>query len=831
MANLKPRVGRRGFVNGSRMLRGTGRGGGNGRVLREDWEVVDALAERASALPVDEREPFLRRELQGKTALLAAAIAIVDALEGPSDFLEPGEEAGPPLAPVPDQSRFGAWAVDGVIARGGMGTVYAVSRSDGGFEQQGALKLIEADEGIDHDRFRRERQVLAELDHPGIARVFDGGVTDDGRPWMVMERIDGGPIDRWCSDRQLAFAARVRLSLDLIDAVTAAHRKLILHRDIKPGNVLVDTNGHVRVIDFGIAKRVGLGDRTEGVLPLSAPYAAPELLTGEVPGPPTDVYGVAALLYELASGQPPIALDGLPVALGIGRVLDETPKRLRALSDTTPLLRDAPARLVADLDAILAKALRKKAEDRYPTLEALAQDLTRALETRVVEARSGDRAYTIRRGLWRARWPIAAGLALTAALGGGLVATTIQKREAVAARDAALAAEARSDAVRQSLYLLLAESVELAGADASSRDVLAHATDRIAADFAGKPDETAAVLHALGELHFYLGDYAAAKATLTPIVTKQMRSLPPETLALARYDLAQTLIRMGDIGQAKPLLTAAQTYWLSSPVKWRGRLIDSRLVEAQIVRSEDPAAAAALLERALADHAAMHGSRNRQAGVFQNNLGVTLQAMGDMSRAAEAFRAARDIWQKTGLEKTPDALNTLNNLAAIEVLSGHPDRAEPLFAEAVAIRRSLFGASAGTAALLSNHGKTLLQLGRNKEALVALGEAAPMAERFAGTDSMHHVAALAGLSEAQVATGSVSALETAERAVAAAAAGKLPPPGRAMALLALARARAGARDIGGARAALADAKQIIAQLGPAAARLAEAARQVERAIR
>lgn len=800
-------------------------------MLSEDWDNIDTLVERAAALPAEEREAFLGRELEGQTALIAAALSIIAELENPTDFLEPGGARQQPAPPDLAEARFGAWMVDGVIARGGMGTVYAVSRSEGGFEQRGALKLIEADDGIDRDRFRSERQVLAELDHPGIARVFDGGVTSDGRMWMVMERVDGGSVDRWCMGHGLPLEARIRLVLDIADAVAAAHRKLILHRDIKPGNVLVDANGHVRVIDFGIAKRLDLGERTEGVLPLSAPYAAPELLTGEAPGPPTDVYGVAALLYELATGRPPIALDGLPVALGIGRVLDETPKRLVALRETTPLLGDAPARLVADLDAILAKALRKKGDDRYPTLDALAQDLRRALDTRVVEARSGDRAYRIRRSLWRVRWPVAAGLALTATLGAGLVATTIQKREAVAARDAALAAEARSDAVRQSLYLLLAESVELAGAEAGSRDVLAHATNRIAADFIRKPDETAAVLHALGELHFYLGDYAAAKAVLTPLVTARVHALPAETLALARYDLAQTLIRMGDAEQARLLLAQAQHFWQASPAKWRERLIDSRLVEAQIMRTENPAAAAALLEQALADHAAMHGTRNRQAGVFQNNLGVTLQAMGNLPAAAKAFRAAHDIWQGTHLDKTPDALNTLNNLAAIEVLSGHPDRAEPLFAQAVKIRRALFGASGGTAALLSNHGKTLLQLGRTDEALAALGEAVPMAEKFAGAGSMHHVAALAGLSEAQVAAGSMAALATAERATAAAEAGGLPPPGRAMALLALARARVAARDLAGARSALAAAKGIIEQIGPAAARLAEVARQMEATLR
>lgn len=797
---------------------------------KDSWDRIDALIDRLIALPRLEQARLLEQELGEEPTLLAAAEAILKEAEHPSDFMEPARtHPAPPVLAVPAR-RFGAWTVKQVIGRGGMATVYAVSRTEGGFEQRGALKLVDVAEAVDIDRFRSERQLLAELDHPGIARLFDGGIDGDGRLWMVMEHVDGGPIDHWCSDHALPLEPRIRLVLDVIDAISAAHRKLILHRDIKPSNILVDSHGRVRVIDFGIAKRLGVGDRTEGVLPLSAPYAAPELLTGQAPGPATDVYGVAALLYELVTGKPPIKLDGLPVALGINRLLDETPERLVSLRSGVALLRQSPVRLVADLDAILAKALRKKSDDRYATLDALADDLGRALDTRRVEARAGDRAYRVRRALWHARWPVAAGLAIIMTLSGGLVATTLQKREAIAARDAALAAEARSDAVRQSLYLLLAESVELAGTEASSRDVLSHATRRIAADFERRPEQTGAVLHALGELHFYLGDYAAAKDALTALVTSHPRSLPAETLALARYDLAQTLLRVGDVATAKTLLLKAQDYWRSSPVKWRGRLVDSRLVEAQIIRNESPAAAAELLEQALVEHTAMHGTQNRQAGVFQNNLGVTLQAMGDLAGAAEAFRAAQTIWQKNDLGDTPDALNTLNNLAAIEVLSGYPDRAEPLFAQAVRIRRSLFGASAGTAALLSNHGKTLLALGRTKEAMAALGEAVPMAAKFAGSGSMHHVAALAGLSEAQVAAGSREALSTALQAVASAQAAKLPPAGRAMALLAAARARAAVPDPEGARIALAQAKKLIEETGPMAARLSDTARQIEMTI-
>lgn len=801
-----------------------------GMVRGSEWARLDTVIDQALELPPEARDPFLTDVFADDPATLAAARRVIDAIDRSDGFLDdpaPGADDG---AAALDGARFGAWRIVGELGRGGMGVVHAVVRVDGGFEQRGALKRVRDGDHVDTARFTAERQLLAELDHPGIARLLDGGIDQDGHPWMVMEQIDGAPIDRWCTERAVPLAGRIRLAIDILDAVGAAHRMLVLHRDLKPANVLVDAEGRVRVIDFGIAKRLDLSAQTEAMAPLSAPYAAPELLTGAPPGPPVDVYGAGALLYELACGRPPIDLEGVPVALGVGRVLDVEPVRLTALRGQCSVLAQAPSALVTDLDAIVARALRKEPAARYPTLEAMAEDLRRALDGRVVAARSGDRAYRVRRAIWRARWPIAASLAIVAALAGGLIATELQRREAVAARDAALAEEERSEAVRQSLYLVLAESVETAGIDATSRDVLDRATRRITAEFARDPAESARVLHALGELHFYLGDYAAAKAALDPLVAGGSK-LPGDTLAAARYDMAQALVRLGEVDAARPLLAQAQAYWRRDPAKWRARMIDSRLVEAQILRASDPTAAVALLKSALMEHNAMHGARNRQAGVFQNNLGVTLQTVGDLEGAGTAFRAAEAIWRATGLTETPDALNTANNLAAIEMLSGRPQAAEPLFAQAVRVRRKLFGASGGTAAVLNNHGKVLLILGQVDAALAALTEAAAMAEQFAGAGSMHQVAALSGLADAQLAKGMTdAALATARRAVAASALGKAPPPARAMALIAQAKAQRENGDRAGARASLDQVDAIVPTLGPAGARLATAAAEVRKSL-
>lgn len=791
-----------------------------------DWNRLSTLVDAVLDLPESARAAHLDGVARDDPVLAAEARKLLARMEEASAFLEPEATPDSPIDYGPQVGdRYGVWRIEGLIGSGGMGSVYAVGRAEGGFEQVGALKLIRGAPGVDRQRLANERQLLATLEHPGIARILDGGVDDAGHPWMVMERIDGPPCDIWCDRQGAELPRRIALGIEVIDAVARAHQALILHRDLKPSNVLVDGNGCARVIDFGVAKQIALPIQTQNPLPVSAPYAAPELLTGAPVGPPCDVYGAAALLYELVTRKPPVELEGLPFVLGIGRVLDTPPRPLEAHRGVD-ILANAPDAMVADLNAVLAKALRKEPGARYPTLEALAADLRRVLDRTPVAARQGERGYVVRRRLWQWRWPIAAGSAIALSLAGGMAATIWQAREAYAARDAALAEEERSEAVRESLYVMLAESADLAGSDASRRDVLERATRRIVERFARSPADQAPVLHALGELFFYLGDYQGAISALRPVAaTNGAVGVDPETLAAARYDLAQTLVRTGAMDEARSLLSQAQQFWASDPEKWRYRMIDSRLLEAQLVREDDPAAAAALLKQAAADHVALVGSDNRLAGIFHNNLGVALQVGGDLPGARNALEQAQRIWAATGLTDTPDALNTANNLAAIEVLLGNPAKAAPLFASAVRLREKLFGASAGTAALLSNYGKVLLQLGDAERALPLLIRAEAMAERFAGAGSMLHVSALAGLSEAHIARDNpAQGLTLARKAVAVAGTAATPP--RAIAGIALGRALAATGDKPGARAALADAQAIVTPMGPAAARLQQAIGEV-----
>jgi tetratricopeptide (TPR) repeat protein len=378
----------------------------------------------------------------------------------------------------------------------------------------------------------------------------------------------------------------------------------------------------------------------------------------------------------------------------------------------------------------------------------------------------------------RHRWQAAAAAALVLSLAGGLTASLWQASEARIERDWALREQARLEAVQHYLYFMLRDGADASGGTgASAAEILDAAADQVTEMFSADPAEGAQVMHTLAELYFYLNDYEAAAPLLRRLAHAE--DIDPAVQASARYDLAQVLLRMGDRESAGPLLDQAQAFWNEDPDRWRRRLVDSRLVEARMLRDGGELdAAVSLLQRTLRERIALSGNAHRMTGVFRNDLGVMLIAAGRMDEAAVALRDALATWRATGLDNSPDALNTLNNLAAVEVLSGRHEDAAPLFRELLDLRRSSYGPSATTATVLNNYGKTLVNLDRPEEALPYLREAVEMAREHAGPASLLYAAALAGHSEALAGTGETrAALELAESGfaeVAEAAGGRGP---------------------------------------------------------
>jgi len=413
------------------------------------WRRLRPVLEAALERPEDEREAWVRAAFADEPALAERALGLMAAERRDGTFLRDetplgqraAREAGLPAA----GARLGPWRLERELGRGGMGAVWLAARADDAFEKRVALKLVRT--GLDGDeverRFARERRLLASLEHPGIARLVDAGSDAAGRPYLVMEHVEGRPVDRWCRERNAPLRERVELLVRVCEAVEHAHRRLVVHRDLKPGNVLVTAEGQPKLLDFGIAKLLDAdeaGDATlTGLQPYTPHYASPEQVRGEAVGTQTDVYSLGVIAYELLAGRRPYALETRAPAevLRVVAEVDPGPPSVAA-RDAEVELPGERARwcraLEGDLDAIVMTALRKEPERRYGSVEALAADLRRYLTGLPVTARPDTLGYRTRKLLRRHGVPLAAAAALLAALLVGLAGTTSQYLRAERAR-------------------------------------------------------------------------------------------------------------------------------------------------------------------------------------------------------------------------------------------------------------------------------------------------------------------------------------------------------------------------------------------------------------
>lgn len=434
-------------------------------ITAEDWPRIEAWldclldrspARQQSALArIARREPQLAAQLRSLLAQVGGADPLLD--HPALDFdLEAGAAPAAAMRAEADQGssvittaaaagrdgsveaaadqgqigrRIGAYRLQALIGRGGTSEVWRATRDDGAFAQRVALKLIHDQGRRPSARFRCERAALARLEHPGIARLIDAGLSEDDRPYLVMELVDGLPITAWCRRRCAGLHERLRLFAEVCSAVAHAHQHRVIHGDLKPSNVLVSADGRVRLLDFGVARLLDEPDSTATrSIPLTPGYAAPEQIRGEAITEATDVHALGLLLYELLTGAPPWHLAELPLLTALDKLLreDAPPASRQAAAQPAPPV--PPARLRGDLDAILAKALRKPPAARYDSVRALAQDVQRSQRHQPVAAREGARLYALGRFMVRYRLPLASAVIAASALLGSLFAIVIEAR-------------------------------------------------------------------------------------------------------------------------------------------------------------------------------------------------------------------------------------------------------------------------------------------------------------------------------------------------------------------------------------------------------------------
>ena len=390
----------------------------------EELSRIRKIYEQALPLDGSARETFLRQECQGADDIRAQIERLLSAHEAIPSWLErpmwgPARAFAPLDPPQLEGRQLSGYTLIREIGRGGMGSVYLAERSDEMFHRQAAVKLILPPAGSAQiiARFQQEREILASLDHPNIAKLLDAGVTEEGWPYFVMEFVDGRPIHRWCDERKLSISERVKLFGGVIDAVRYAHRNLVVHRDLKPGNIFVTNDGVVKLLDFGIAKvlsgtAAGRPMDTQTLASMMTPeYASPEQVNGTPITTQSDVYSLGVVLYELLTGHRPYRL--LSAAMHeMARVIAEaeparpsdvvtttepavgrhplqiTPETVSAVREGDP--KRLRKRLAGDLDSILLMALRKEPERRYGSVDSFAEDLERHLDQRPILAREAS---------------------------------------------------------------------------------------------------------------------------------------------------------------------------------------------------------------------------------------------------------------------------------------------------------------------------------------------------------------------------------------------------------------------------------------------------------
>lgn len=494
---------------------------------QERWQRLQELFHQAADLEGDELHEFLEKSCQGDDALRREVESLLGMSPGATGYL--GRVAS---APDGDESedrageRVGPYRLLRCLGEGGMGTVYLAERADGEFTQKVAIKLVRSPWISPQviDRFRVEREILAQLEHPNIARLLDGGTTAQGQPYLAMEYVEGETIDTYCEKHELSTRARLELFQQVCAAVTYAHRRLIVHRDLKPANILVSDDGVPKLLDFGIARLLSPDVDTPALTQIQGPaltpeYASPEQVRGEPAGTASDIYSLGVLLYLLLAGAPPYRFE-TRTPQEIERVVcDQPPSRPSAVVPRDANIRAARLRreLSGDLDTIVMTALRKHTENRYPSVERMAEDVRHYLENRPISARPASRGYVARKFFRRHRAGVTTATLAVLALIGGAAMAAWGMFQAQSERDRAQIEAFRAEQSASFVMNMLSsiDPTYAAGADTElMRRVLEDAAQLAPTELEAYPDIHADIQQAIGRTYFAIGAHNEAREHL-----------------------------------------------------------------------------------------------------------------------------------------------------------------------------------------------------------------------------------------------------------------------------------------------------------------------------
>ncbi len=738
-------------------------------LTESSWKVFSELLDRALELAPSDRLAWLDT-LDAEHAHLKPALrSLLQRSAGveTAHWLDTLPRSDAP-APALDESDLKAGALVGPyrllreLGVGGMGSVWLAERADGTLKRQVALKLPRASwaRGL-AERMARERDILASLEHPNIARLYDAGTDAQGRPFLALEYVEGQPIDLYCRERALNTRSRLALLLQVARAVAFAHSRLVVHRDLKPSNILVTADGQVRLLDFGIAKLME-GDRTQETQltqmagrALTLDYASPEQIRGEPIGTASDVYSLGVVAYELLAGAKPYKLKR-----GSAAELEETIATVDApLASATATDPAAKRDLRGDLDAILNKALKKNANERYATVDALSQDIESHLAGHRVVARPDSLTYRITRFVRRFRMPLIAAALITAAfaLGLGVGAAALlaivfaagmgialwQARAATHERDHALRLVDRQEGVLAFLNTLITDAAR-GGRALTAEELLKRSEALIGPELESDAEVHAQVLAMISASMQTLGNSAEA-VRLSDRALKLLRSTSdPDVLDAVVITRALAVGWAGRYSEARTALEAV----LARPGLAASRRTEAHHYLAMLASAnQDSDAALRHAESALQClRTQRRPARKLEASVL-TALGAACSLQGRVAEADRHFAAAYELMQALGQGTSAHAVTLLNNWAVINERAGDARRAQELSERAL----ELAGRDGRSPFLLLNRARALESQGRFDEAEDGYNEAAALAAERATVTAL--MGAHLGLASVQLSQG------------------------------------------------------------------------------
>lgn len=640
--------------------------------------------------------------------------------------------------------RIGVYRLTRLIGRGGMGAVYEALRDDQQFDQRVALKLIKRgmDSEFVRERFLRERQILAGLDHPHIARLLDGGSTADGLPYFAMEFVEGKPITDYCQQQKLSLEAALKLFRDVCAAVQHAHQKLAVHRDLKPSNILVTADGTPKLLDFGIAKLLSPDPgealtRTETAIRLMTPdYASPEQVRGGTITTATDVYALGVVLYELLTGRRPYQFETYaPLAIERAICDTEVARPSEAIGQSLKLGRQ----LTGDLDNIVMMALRKEPARRYQSVEKFSEDIRRYLDGLPVAARADTFTYRAGKFVRRHKFGVATIVLVLISLLGGIFTTARAARQARAERDRANQAAAAAEAATKSLVAMFefADPGKSKGNAITAKELLDQGAEKVVSELKDQPAAQARLLDSIGRLYLSIGGYDRAQPLLEESLKLRRQTLGEQHLDVAEslHDLGALVYERGDYARSETLyreayrlrhkLLGVEHLYTADSMAGLGRALIAlgKFAEAEplvrealaLRRKQLPpdhkdiansllhglgrllneqgkfAEAAETFRESLAIHRKLYGAEHPSTAASMNNLAVMLRELGDYQGAEALAREALSLRRKLHGEEHPDVTGNMVSLAALLQDKGEYQEAEQLYRQALLLRRKLFG--------------------------------------------------------------------------------------------------------------------------------------------